>query len=99
MFKDVDVPILGIIENMSSFVCPKCGEVSEIFGHGGAEADAHRLGVMFLGAIPLHMDIRKNSDAGTPLIVSEPDGVHAGIYKTISLKVAALVGEADDDEE
>ena len=99
MFKDVDVPILGIIENMSSFVCPHCGEVSEIFGHGGAEADAHRLGVMFLGAIPLHMDIRKNSDAGTPLIISEPDGVHAGIYKTLALKVATLLGEADEDDE
>jgi len=96
MFKDVDVPILGIIENMSSFVCPHCGEVSEIFGHGGAEADAHRLGVMFLGAIPLHMDIRKNSDAGTPLIISDPDGVHAGIYKKLALKVAALLGEADE---
>lgn len=95
MFKDVDVPILGIIENMSSFVCPHCGETSEIFGCGGAEADAHRLDVMFLGAIPLHMDIRKNSDAGTPLIVSEPTGVHAGMYKTIALKVAALLGEAD----
>lgn len=99
MFKDVDVPILGIIENMSSFVCPHCGEVSEIFGHGGAEADAHRLGVMFLGAIPLHMDIRLNSDAGTPLIISDPSGVHAAIYKTLALKVATLLGEADDDDD
>jgi len=97
MFKDVDVPILGIIENMSTFVCPHCGEVSEIFGHGGAEADARRLGVMFLGAIPLHMDIRKNSDAGTPLIVAEPNGVHADIYKKLALKVATLLGEADED--
>jgi ATP-binding protein involved in chromosome partitioning len=99
MFKDVDVPILGIIENMSSFVCPHCGEVSNIFGHGGAEADAHRLGVMFLGAIPLHMDIRENSDAGTPLIVAQPDSVHADFYKKTALKVAALLGMADDDDE
>jgi ATP-binding protein involved in chromosome partitioning len=99
MFKDVDVPILGIIENMSSFVCPHCGEVSEIFGHGGAEADAHRLGVMFLGAIPLHMDIREKSDAGTPLIVADPTGVHADHYKKVALKVAALLGMAEDDDE
>jgi ATP-binding protein involved in chromosome partitioning len=99
MFKDVDVPILGIVENMSSFVCPHCGEVSEIFGHGGAEADARRLNVGFLGAIPLHMDIRLNSDAGKPLIVAEPDGPHAKIYQKIALQVAALLGEADEDEE
>ncbi len=99
MFKDVDVPILGIIENMSHFVCPHCGEISEIFGRGGAEADARRLGVMFLGEIPLHMDIRKNSDAGIPLIISDPDGPHAAIYKNLALKVAALLGEAEDDED
>jgi ATP-binding protein involved in chromosome partitioning len=101
MFKDVDVPILGIIENMSSFVCPHCGEVSDIFGRGGAEADAHRLGVMFLGAIPLHMDIREYSDAGTPLIVAQPDGVHADFYKKVALKVATILGmgEEDDDDD
>ncbi|OIP83434.1 MAG: sodium:proton antiporter [Rhodobacterales bacterium CG2_30_65_12] len=99
MFKDVDVPILGIIENMSSFVCPHCGEVSEIFGHGGAEADARRLGVMFLGAIPLHMDIRKTSDAGKPCIVADPGGVHAEHYKKVALKVAALLGMAEDEDE
>ncbi|MCB1338267.1 MAG: P-loop NTPase, partial [Maritimibacter sp.] len=99
MFKDVDVPILGIIENMSTFVCPHCGEVSEIFGHGGAEADARRLGVMFLGGIPLHMDIRKTSDAGKPCIVANPEGAHAERYKTVALKVAALLGEAEDDDE
>ncbi len=73
--------------------------MSNIFGHGGAEADAHRLGVMFLGAIPLHMDIRENSDAGTPLIVAQPDSVHADFYKKTALKVAALLGMADDDDE
>jgi len=99
MFKDVDVPILGIIENMSTFVCPHCGEVSEIFGRGGAEADARRLGVMFLGAVPLHMAIREYSDAGKPLVVAEPDSVHADFYRKVALKVATLLGMAEEDEE
>ena len=70
MFKDVDVPIFGIIENMSTFICPHCGEPSDIFGHGGAEEDARRLGVPFLGAVPLHMKIRETSDAGMPVVVA-----------------------------
>ena len=99
MFKQVDVPILGIIENMSTFVCPHCGEKSDIFGHGGAQEEAAKLGVMFLGAVPLHMDIRHYSDEGTPVVIAEPDGVHAKVYKTIAMKVAALMGEAGGDEE
>ena len=99
MFKDVDVPILGIIENMSTFVCPHCGEVSEIFGHGGAEADARRLGVMFLGAVPLHMAIRETSDAGKPCIVANPEGPHAEGYRKIVLKVATLLGMGEDEED
>ena len=98
MFKNVDVPIFGIIENMSTFVCPHCGEESHIFGHGGAEEDSRRLGVPFLGAIPLNMQIRETSDAGTPIVVADPDGPHAKAYKTISLKVAArLFPEEDED--
>ncbi len=98
MFKNVDVPIFGIIENMSTFVCPHCGEASDIFGHGGAEADAKRLGVPFLGAIPLHMDIRENSDLGTPVVVSQADGPHATIYKNIALRIATrLFPESDED--
>ncbi len=98
MFKNVDVPILGIVENMSSFICPHCGEASAIFGHGGAEADARRLGVPFLGAIPLHMAIRETSDAGTPVVVSEPEGPHARYYRDIALKIAArLFPEEDGD--
>ena len=84
MFRKVEVPILGIIENMSTFICPKCGEQSDIFGHGGARSEADRLGVPFLGEIPLHMDIRTNSDGGTPVTVSNPDGPHATIYKQIA---------------
>ena len=84
MFRKVEVPILGLIENMSTFICPKCGEQSDIFGHGGARSEAERLGVPFLGEVPLHMDIRTNSDGGTPVVVSAPEGVHAETYKKIA---------------
>ncbi len=87
MFRKVEVPILGLIENMSTFICPKCGEQSDIFGHGGARKEAESLGVPFLGEIPLHMDIRSNSDGGTPVTVSAPDGPHAAIYNDIAEKV------------
>ncbi len=94
MFKKVSVPILGIVENMSTFICPKCGEQTDIFGHGGAEAEAEKLGVPFLGAVPLHMDIRVNSDAGTPVVNSAPDGEHARIYQQIADAIASeLDGE------
>jgi ATP-binding protein involved in chromosome partitioning len=91
MFNKVSVPILGIVENMSTFICPKCGERTDIFGHGGAEAEAEKLGVQFLGAVPLHMDIRSNSDAGTPVVDSDPIGPHAEIYKSIAAKVATAL--------
>ena len=84
MFKRVDVPVLGIIENMSYFLCPKCGERSDIFSHGGAKAEAEKLHVPFLGELPLHMSIRETSDAGRPIVVSEPDSMHAGIYKSMA---------------
>ncbi|MCP5073162.1 MAG: Mrp/NBP35 family ATP-binding protein [Rhodobacteraceae bacterium] len=92
MFKSVDVPILGIIENMSTFICPHCGEGSDIFGHGGAQLEASNLDVLFLGAVPLHIDIRRFSDEGAPVVISEPDGPHAKTYKSIALKVATLMG-------
>lgn len=84
MFRKVDVPVLGLVENMSMFICPHCGGSSPIFGHGGARAEADRIGVDFLGEVPLHMDIRATSDGGTPIVVSEPDGVHALAYKAIA---------------
>jgi ATP-binding protein involved in chromosome partitioning len=87
MFKKVNVPVLGIVENMSYFQCPHCGTRSDIFGHGGARHEAERLGVPFLGEIPLHMAIRTTSDAGNPVVVSEPDGPHAAIYRAIGAKV------------
>ena len=86
MFRKVDVPVLGIIENMSYFVCPKCGERSDIFGHGGAKAEADKLGIPFLGAVPLHMDIRATSDEGQPIVASSPDSVHAQIYRDIAAR-------------
>jgi ATP-binding protein involved in chromosome partitioning len=87
MFRKVNVPVLGIIENMSYFQCPHCGTQSDIFGHGGARHEAERLGVPFLGEIPLHMSIRATSDSGTPVVESEPDGAHAAIYRAIGAKV------------
>jgi ATP-binding protein involved in chromosome partitioning len=74
MFKRVNVPVLGIIENMSYFVCPKCGERHDIFGHGGAHQEADKLGVPFLGEVPLHMAIRETSDSGRPVVATDPDG-------------------------
>ena len=98
MFEKVEVPILGIIENMSTFVCPDCGSEHHIFGHGGARDEAERLGVPFLGAVPLHIDIRTNSDAGTPVMASAPDGPHAAVYREIARQVgAALEGAAAGD--
>jgi ATP-binding protein involved in chromosome partitioning len=87
MFRKVNVPVLGIVENMSYFACPHCGTRSDIFGHGGARHEAERLGVPFLGEIPLHMSIRATSDSGTPLVESEPDGPYAAIYRAIGEKV------------
>ncbi len=87
MFRKVDVPVLGLIENMSYFTCPKCGERSDIFSHGGARIEAGNLGMDFLGEIPLHMDIRETSDEGKPIVVSDPDSEHAKAYRAIADKV------------
>jgi ATP-binding protein involved in chromosome partitioning len=87
MFKRVSVPVLGVVENMSYFLCPKCGERTDIFGHGGARLEAERLGVPFLGEVPLHMDIREKSDAGLPVVATDPDGPHAKIYRDIAVRV------------
>jgi ATP-binding protein involved in chromosome partitioning len=94
MFKRVNVPVLGVVENMSYFLCPSCGTRSDIFGHGGAQAEAERLGVPFLGEVPLHMDIREKSDAGLPVVATEPDGPHAKIYRDIATRVRDQLGSA-----
>ena len=87
MFKRENVPVLGVVENMSYFLCPSCGTRSNIFGHGGAQQEAGRLGVPFLGEVPLHMTIREKSDSGLPVVATEPDGPHAKIYRAIAAKV------------
>jgi ATP-binding protein involved in chromosome partitioning len=87
MFKRVNVPVLGIVENMSYFLCPECGTRSDIFSHGGARHEAERLGVPFLGEVPLHMAIREKSDAGLPVVATDAEGPHAKIYRDIAARV------------
>ncbi|MFV3128207.1 iron-sulfur cluster carrier protein ApbC [Niveispirillum sp. KHB5.9] len=87
MFRRVDVPVLGIVENMSYFCCPNCGHRSDIFSHGGARAEADKLGVDFLGEVPLDIAIRETSDSGTPIVMSQPDSEHAKVYRTIAARV------------
>ncbi|HJY16635.1 MAG TPA: P-loop NTPase, partial [Xanthobacteraceae bacterium] len=87
MFRRVNVPVLGIVENMSTFICPHCGTRSDIFGHGGARAEAERLGVPFLGEVPLDMTIREKSDAGLPVVATAPDSPLAQCYRDIAARV------------
>lgn len=89
MFRKVDVPVLGIIENMSYFCCPNCGHRTDIFSHGGARAEAEKLGCDFLGEIPLDIAIRETSDSGHPIVVSAPDSPHAEAYRGIAARVWA----------
>lgn len=93
MFRKVDVPLLGIVENMSYFIAPDTGRRYDIFGHGGARREAERLDVPFLGEVPLEMAIRETSDSGTPVVVSQPEGPHAKIYRDIALRVIERLGE------
>ena len=94
MFRKVNVPVLGIIENMSHFICPDCGGRHEVFGHGGAAAEAARIGAPFLGEVPLEMTIRETSDAGTPIVAKDPDGPHAAHYRAIAEAVLAQLAGA-----
>ena len=98
MFRKVDVPVLGIIENMSLFVCPNCGHETHIFSHGGARLEAEKLGVEFLGEIPLDIEIRETSDGGRPIVVSRPDSENAKTFVRIAErirdKVVATQGDA-----
>jgi ATP-binding protein involved in chromosome partitioning len=91
MFKRVSVPVFGIVENMSYFLCPSCGSRSDIFGHGGARQEAVRLDVPFLGEVPLHMTIREKSDAGLPVVATDPDGPHAKVYRDIAQRVFSQI--------
>ncbi|MEM6711325.1 MAG: Mrp/NBP35 family ATP-binding protein [Pseudomonadota bacterium] len=87
MFQKVEVPILGLIENMSTYICPSCGHEAHIFGHGGAAEDAARIGVPFLGGVPLHIDIRLTSDAGEPIAISAPQSPEAAAYTAIARRI------------
>jgi len=92
MFHKVNVPVFGIVENMSYFLCPHCGGRSEIFGHGGARETAAKLGCDFLGEVPLHLAIRETSDAGRPITAIEPEGEHAKVYRAIAERVRDKLG-------
>jgi ATP-binding protein involved in chromosome partitioning len=92
MFRKVNVPVIGIVENMSSFVCPHCGEVTDIFKKGGGERISQLLETAFLGAIPLDPQIVLGGDAGVPIAVAEPAGPHAEAFRKVA---TAVIGEAE----
>jgi ATP-binding protein involved in chromosome partitioning len=87
MFRKVDVPVLGIVENMSYFTCPHCGGRTDIFSHGGARAEAEKMQTPFLGEIPLDIKIRETSDAGTPIVAQHPDSPHSAAYRAVAEQV------------
>ena len=87
MFRKVEIPVLGIIENMSYFLCPNCNHQADIFGHGGARAEAESLDVPFLGEIPLHMQIRETSDGGAPVVISDPGSLNSKLFLSIARKI------------
>ncbi len=89
MFKRMEVPLFGLIENMASFVCDGCGKEHHPFGHGGARAEAEKLGSPFLGEIPLDLDIRVGSDGGVPIVVSKPDSPQAQAFQRIADEIVA----------
>jgi ATP-binding protein involved in chromosome partitioning len=95
MFRQVEVPVLGIVENMSYFLCPHCGGRTEIFSHGGARREAEKLGTEFLGEVPLDLQIRETSDSGRPITVSDPDNPHALVFRTIAARIWEKVAGAD----
>jgi ATP-binding protein involved in chromosome partitioning len=95
MFRQVEVPVLGIVENMSYFLCPHCGGRSEIFSHGGARLEAERLGTEFLGEVPLDLQIRETSDDGRPITVSDPDNPHSLVFRAIARRIWEKIAGAD----
>ena len=97
MFRKVDVPILGLIENMAYFLCPDCGGRHAVFGQGGAEAEARRLGVPFLGAVPLDMAVREASDSGRPLTARDPEGPIGRIYQDLARGLIDQLARAGSD--
>ena len=99
MFKKVNVEVLGIIENMSFYQCPNCGERSEIFSHGGGKRTSEKENVPFLGEIPINIGIREAGDGGNPLVVSDPEGPVAGIFRDIARTLAAKISVQSYDKE
>lgn len=93
MFEKVGVPVLGLIENMSFYCCPNCGHRADIFGHGGGRLEAERLGVEFLGELPLKLAIRELADAGTPIVAAQPEGEEARAYQAIATRLWAKLAE------
>ena len=92
MFQKINIPLLGMIENMSTYCCPKCGNEAEIFGHGGAEAEAKKIGAPFLGRLPLTLDIRMASDQGAPIVAMKPESAEAERFREMARELAASVG-------
>jgi ATP-binding protein involved in chromosome partitioning len=97
MFEKVGIPILGVVENMSTHVCSNCGHVEDIFGSGGGQKMCQDFHVDFLGKLPLQLSIREQTDSGTPTVVADPDGAVAKIYKDIARQVAIKVAEKARD--
>ncbi len=95
MFRQVEVPVLGIVENMSYFLCPHCGGRSEIFSHGGARREAEKLNTEFLGEVPLDLQIRETSDAGRPITISDPDNPHSLVFRAIARRIWEKVAGAE----
>jgi ATP-binding protein involved in chromosome partitioning len=94
MYKKLNIPPLGVIENMSHFVCPECQHEADIFGHGGGEKMADELGIPFLGRIPIYQPIREGSDAGVPLMISEPDSPASRAFMAAAERMAAQISLA-----
>jgi len=92
MFRQVQVPIVGVVENMSVFVCPECGEEDEIFGRGGGELVAKAAGAPLLARIPIDVRIREEGDRGRPVVLAVPDSPPARLYREIALGLAARLG-------
>jgi len=95
MFRKMEVPVLGLVENMSTFVCPQCGHETHVFRSGGGERTAKELGVPFLGGIPLDAEIAEGGDAGVPIVVKRPDGPHAQAFRRIAQAVAEAVEKSE----
>jgi ATP-binding protein involved in chromosome partitioning len=97
MFEKVGVPILGLVENMSVYVCPNCGHTEHIFGAEGGRRMSAEYGVDYLGALPLNLSIREQTDSGHPTVVADPDGEIAGIYKSVARQLAVKIAQRAKD--